>query len=354
MGHSAHTVLDMVIIPTFAMKIRYLSTWLFLLPILVGSASCVRDDFEECPNDYRLKIVYTRNMLNADAFASMVKEVDIKVFSHDDRQLVYRHRESGEALASDNYEVVLPIGPGQYDILCWAGMAEGSSFGYANPQASGLEMQNVVLSTEDSQSVRLLDDLFHGLSSGVTFTDNNLSGYPETQYARLELTKNTNRIHVILHNLDGTTLDKDGFSLSISSKNGEMGFDNSISAAKAVDYLPWSVNTIHSESDDSGTKAPVPSALGAEFSVGRLMPDGGSVLNVVRNSDNVRIISIPLERNLLLYKGAFHDMMADQEYLDRQDNYTITFILDHNNNWDKAAMILINDWATLPVQFTEW
>ena len=27
--------------------------------------------------------------------------------------------------------------------------------------------------------------------------------------------------------------------------------------------------------------------------------------------------------------------MTDQEYLDRQDDYSITFILDRNNNWDR-------------------
>lgn len=46
--------------------------------------------------------------------------------------------------------------------------------------------------------------------------------------------------------------------------------------------------------------------------------------------------------------------MTDREYLDRQDDYAITFILDRNNNWDKASMIYINNWATPPVQYQEW
>ncbi|MDE6469286.1 MAG: FimB/Mfa2 family fimbrial subunit, partial [Muribaculaceae bacterium] len=62
----------------------------------------------------------------------------------------------------------------------------------------------------------------------------------------------------------------------------------------------------------------------------------------------------PLERTLLLYKAQFHASMADDEYLDREDDYNITFILDKNNNWNRAAMIYINNWATLPVQYQEW
>ena len=71
-------------------------------------------------------------------------------------------------------------------------------------------------------------------------------------------------------------------------------------------------------------------------------------------SDGETIVSVPLERNLLLYKGQFHASMSDDEYLDREDDYNITFILDKNNNWDSAAMIYINNWATLPVQYQEW
>ena len=318
----------------------------------VALTGCVTEDFEECPNEYELKLVFDRNMLFADAFASQVKSVDIKVFDSDTGQEVYAFCDQGAALASADYRVPLPIPPGSYDILCWAGMAEGNSFGYADPAADILEHQSVILNTQNGTSDRRLNNLYHGLARNVTFTDNNTIGSTQVQTATVSLTKDTNRIYVMLHNLDGTELQESNFEFYISSDNAEMAYDNSLDAKRKVTYQPWHITPISPESADS--RANVQSALGAEMSVGRLSTKSDSRLDVYRVSDGERIISIPLERNLLLYKGEYYNYMSDQEYLDRQDDYVITFILDKNNNWDKAAMIYINNWATPPIQYQEW
>lgn len=333
---------------------------------MMGLSSCIMEDFQECPNDYKLKIVYDRNMLFTDAFGSRVKSVDIKVFDHISGREVYHFSEQGEALADEGYEVTLPIEPGRYDILCWGSMAEGDSFSYANPAPERIEHHNVLLKINDSgESDELLGGLFHGMLTDVEFIDNNDIGSMETQRKTLYLTNNTNRLNVVLHNLDNTELDPGDFTISISSANAEMAHDNSISARRKVSYRHWhispiTVDYIQGDEDDgentsSGrTRARVQSALSAEFSLARLTPDGNSRLDVIRNSDGERIISVPLERNLLLYKGQYYSSMTDEEYLDRQDSFSMTFILDSNNNWSAASMIYIQDWATLPVQYQEW
>jgi len=307
---------------------------------------------EKCPNEYELRLVFDRNMLFADAFASQVKSIDVKVFDPQTGREIYSFSDKGEALAMENYRVSLPISPGSYDILCWAGMAEGDSFRYADPAADILEHRNVLLNAPDGESDGRLSNLYHGLARGVAFQDYSNIGSVMKQTATVYLTKNTNRIYVMLHNLDGTELKESDFTISITSKNGEMSHLNSLEAGKKIVYHPWHITPISAETDD--TNASVRSALGAEFSVGRLTPSLGSRLDVYRNKDGERIISIPLEKNLLLYKGEYHSYMTDEEYLDRQDDYSITFILDKNNNWDKAAMIYINNWATPPIQYEEW
>lgn len=315
-------------------------------------AGCITEDFAECPNEYELKIIFDRNMLFADAFASQVKSVDIKVFDSKTGLEVYSFTDKGAALESTDYRVSLPIPPGSYDILCWAGMAEGNSFGYADPTADYLEHQNVLLNTREGISANRLNNLYHGLLRSMTFIDNNTVGSRQVQTATLSLTKDTNRIYVMLLNLDGTVMQESDFTFSISSANAEMDYDNSISSSRKVIYRPWSVLPIQSETGNS--LQPVQSALAAEFSMARLTTGYSSRLDVHRVSDGERIISIPLERNLLLYKGEYYDFMSDQEYLDRQDDYIVTFILDKNNNWDRAAMIYINNWATPPIQYQEW
>lgn len=336
------------------MKIRHLGNICISFLATLVLTGCITEDFDECPNEYELKIIFDRNMLNADAFASQVKSVDVKVFDSDTGREVYSFSDKGTALEAADYKVALPIPPGSYDILCWAGMAEGNSFGYADPSADILEHHNVILNTEEGVSRQRLNNLYHGLSKGVTFIDNNTIGSKQTQTVTLHLTKNTNRIYVMLHNLDGTLLQESDFTFSISSNNAEMCYDNSLNKGGKgkVEYKPWHVSPLLAETHIS--MIPVQSALGAELSVGRLTDKTESRLEVHRVSDGEKIISIPLERNLLLYKGEFYSYMSDTDYLDRQDNYEITFILDKNNNWDKASMIHLNGWSTPPVQYQEW
>lgn len=318
----------------------------------VLTGGCIREDFAECRNTYDLRLVFDRNMLYTDAFASQVRSVDVKVFDSSTGREVYSFADSGAALESADYRVALPIPPGTYDILCWAGMAEGDSFGYALPAADMLQQHSVTLNTENGVSGRRLNNLYHGLSRGVSFVSGNSVGHDQAQTATVYLTKNTNRVCVMLHNLDGTELEESGFTFSITSGNALMNFDNTLDPAGRVTYRPWHVTPIMLETETKSE--PVQSALAAEISMARLVPDGNSRLDVYRTADGERIISVPLERNLLLYKGEYHSMMSDAEYLDRQDDYTITFILDRNNNWDRAAMIYINNWATPPVQYQDW
>ena len=318
----------------------------------VLTGGCIREDFAECRNTYDLRLVFDRNMLYTDAFASQVRSVDVKVFDSSTGREVYSYADSGAALAQADYRVALPIPPGTYDILCWAGMAEGDSFGYALPAADMLQQHNVALNTENGVSDHRLNNLYHGLTRGVSFVSGNSVGHDQAQTATVYLTKNTNRVCVMLHNLDGTELEESGFTFSITSGNALMNYDNTLDPAGRVTYRPWHVTPIMLETETKSE--PVQSALAAEISMARLVPDGNSRLNVYRTADGERIISVPLERNLLLYKGEYHSMMSDAEYLDRQDDYTITFILDRNNNWDRTAMIYINNWATPPVQYQDW
>ncbi len=324
------------------------------LPMLAASmmlTSCITDDLQECPNDYRLRIVYDRNMLSADAFASRVHSVEIQVFDHSTGEQVFRHGESGEALASGDYTMSLPIPPGNYDILCWGGMAEGQSFSHAHPSAEALTQQGVLLNATGNESDKQLNDLYHGLLLNAAFIDNNDIGSLDSQTQTIYLTKNTNRVNVILMNLDGTEMRDDDFEITITSANGDMDYDNNLLSGRPITYRHWSITPIVGEIAEN---VRAQSALSAEFSLSRLTGETASRLDVVRQSDGERIISVPLEDNLLLYKGAFHASMSDDEYLNREDDYTITFILDANNNWDRAAMIYVNKWATLPVQYQEF
>ena len=64
------------------------------------------------------------------------------------------------------------------------------------------------------------------------------------------------------------------------------------------------------------------------------------------------VIDIPLIDCLLLVKGNYNAKMADQEYLDRQDEYKLIFFLDNTRGWSISAGIYINGWHVV-LQNTE-
>lgn len=55
------------------------------------------------------------------------------------------------------------------------------------------------------------------------------------------------------------------------------------------------------------------------------------------------MLNIPLNEYLLLLKSDHFDKMGDQEFLDRENNWSLIFFLDNNHNWIRTH-IVVNDW----------
>ncbi|MDE5790800.1 MAG: FimB/Mfa2 family fimbrial subunit, partial [Muribaculaceae bacterium] len=124
-------------------------------------------------------------------------------------------------------------------------------------------------------------------------------------------------------------------------------------------YHPWSLSGgtasfFPEDQPDLSTRAQTDvNAVVGELTVGRLMADRRKdVALTVRNSHTgANILSIPLIDYLLLVKGHYYSEngispMSDQEYLDRQDDYPLTFFLDENDHWIKTV-IYINSWRVV-------
>ena len=77
--------------------------------------------------------------------------------------------------------------------------------------------------------------------------------------------------------------------------------------------------------------------------------DGGSNprLSITNKDTGETVLSSPCKIPIA-HRGRSHDM-TQQEYLDRQDEYNMTFFLDENMKWINTS-IIINDWV---VRFNE-
>ncbi len=55
-----------------------------------------------------------------------------------------------------------------------------------------------------------------------------------------------------------------------------------------------------------------------------------------------------------MIKGEYRKDMGNQEFLDRLDEYNLTFFLDGDDKWYTGAGVHINSWVVVPGQDVEF
>lgn len=328
-----------------------------LLAVIAVSAlsSCdlVYEDEGDCATYCDVRFVYDRNMEFADAFPAQVEAVDLYVFDADGRFL-RQVSERGDALKADGYTMPLDLQPGRYTVLAWCGLGcERDSYEVPQPQPGVTTLAEMRCRladrqvTEEETAVGEIDNLFHGMT---TFT---LPDEEGKHTYTVELTKNTNTVRVVLQNMSGEPLDADDFRFTITDENGLLDYDNSPLDDELLSYHPFYVTqgTAGVNTDDDAITSV--SAAMAEFTVSRLVKDKDTrpMLTITKaepesDGSHKTVLSIPLVDYALLVKGYYHRDMDDQEYLDRQDEYNLTFFLDNGGNW-LSSSVIINSWRVV-------
>ncbi len=321
-------------------------------------------DESDCVESYNLvKLEYTRNMKFADAFAPEVDGVTLYVFSSATGKLVQRIDADRKDLKDGN-KVPLSVEPGKYDILVWAGGDRSKSFDITGgtPGETTLEEVHCRMQRAEREGALHRDDDLAPLFHGLVHVDLPYAGPSRPHEFTIPLTKDTNVIRVVLQHVTGETVNHNDFDFTITDRNGWLNHDNSLrDASTAINYHPWHTSTgsvdINNKPVDAPNNAPalpvsVPQArsvLGAslaEFTLNRLMDDTNPVLTVTNRATGATVLSVPVKDYALLVKGFYHREMSNQEYLDRQDEYNMTFFLDEGNRW-VSTVIIINDWRII-------
>lgn len=326
--------------------------WTMLLIVVSAFASCdsiLDGPKEDCSVEYRVKFKYDNNMKFADAFAHEVRSVTLYAFDEAGK-FVYQRTEQGGMLANDGYSMPVEISPGDYHLVTWAGLEGEESFSVPilTPGVSTIEnltcsmnRKHLSRATDGSAYVDAdLKPLFHGEVVKQSFTR---AGF--TQTTTISLTKNTNNIRIVLQQMSGEAVDIDQFVYTIEDENGLMNYDNTILKDENLTYYAWSITSGTAEINQTRTGNDGVSVAIAELTVGRLVKGKKPILKIT-NSDGEQVLAIPLIDYALLVKGNYNRQMDDQEYLDRQDEYNMTFFLDKQNHWISSS-IIINGWKVV-------
>lgn len=339
------------------MKLLNIGKYLISAAVAMASGSCglINEDLEPCTIDYKVSFRYDRNMLYTDAFSTQVESVALFVFDKDEN-LVWKGSESGEALTRPGYAMTLPLLPGDYDMIAWCGLDEGEEFALASADPkTKTDLQCALRKLSDERgdySAANLNRLYHGTVNDIHLTKFDGNG---SQHVEIPLTKDTNLLHVLLHNLDGSLMDENEFSVTVEASNGLMHHDNTVIGDDRFEYRHWKRRSamVGAPSADAQGRATVTSYSThiSDLTVARLMADRNPRLVVTRNADNVKVVDLPLVDYLLMVKDDdSRRPMTDQEYLDRQDEFTINFFLTPDNSWDRTIAIYINSWRVVPKQ----
>ena len=320
---------------------------LFLFGSMLGSCEVLSEEEEDCAVYVRFR--YDMNMEFTDAFQHAVNSVTLYAFDKNG-VLAFQKTEEGELLKEDGYrmrlEQISHTERADYDFITWAGEPDNESFSIPVLSVGKHTKEDLICQLNragDGVVNDNLDNLFHGQVNGLSFGGR--AAQPGVDVV-VPLVKNTNNIRIVLQEVSGEPLSASDFNFAITDKNGKMNYDNMLLGEDVITYKAWhkAQGSAGIGEQQEGVITEVNLAL-ADLTVARLMADEEPIL-VVTNDEEEMVIRIPLVDYALLYKRLRYEDMPDQEFLDRQDEYNMTFFLDENYRWINQ-FIYINSWKVV-------
>lgn len=333
---------------------KEMKIWTLALLAAFVATSCdsiLGEEDVDCSLEYRVKFKYDYNMKYADAFSNEVKSVTLFAFD-DNGKFVYQRTEQGDILAADDYSMPVEVEPGDYHLVSWAGLEGEESFsipvlsqGTSTIDDLTCKMHRINGRAADGSAIinEDLKPLWHGEVTKHSFT----SRAATQQVITIPLVKNTNNIRIMLQHLSNEAVNSDKFEFNIIDENGLMNYDNNLLKDETLTYYAWHKSDGVADMDNGGARntTSVGVAL-AELTVGRLVVENNPTLIVTNKETGKEVIRLPFIKYLVMVKGNYNKNMSDQEYLDRQDEYSMTFFLDKNDNWASSS-IYINSWRVV-------
>ena len=317
----------------------------------LASSSCenglIFEGEGDCGIYYRIRFKYDYNIKFADAFANEVNSVALYVFDENDILVEEIATTDKDALSSGTFEIPIELEPGSYTLLAWGGLMDEESFDMladTNTGVTKLEDLQVRMHRQyEDGKAKVSEDLlplYHG-SMSLEVKD-----VPGTYTETMSLMKNTNVIRVLLHEISGHDIDAEKFIFEINDDNGLYGWDNALLDDEMITYSAWSQSTGTADMSDVEVKAVTSATVAlAELTIGRMRAGDSPVLHIKSRETGEDVFRIPVADYALLVKGNYREKMGDQEYLDRQDEYTMTFFLDEGE-W-VSSVIYINSWRVV-------
>ena len=287
---------------------------------------------------------YNYNLKDANAFAKEVNSVALYVFDENDTLIDQMTTTDKEALSDDKFKMVLQLAPGKYHLLAWGGLMNEESFdlladaeiGKTKLQELQVRMHRDHNESGDAVVEKDLLPLYHG---SMEIDINDVEG---TYRHTMSLMKDTNVVRILLHEMSGHEADADDFIFEIEDSNGLYDWDNTLLEDEQITYKAWYKESVSTDMETSSRAVESVGGALAELTIGRIRADKSPILRIRNSETGEDILRLPLANYALMLKGQDNAGMSSQEYLDRADEYNMTFFLDEGE-W-VSTVINIHSW----------
>jgi len=320
---------------------------LFMMAAL-ASCSMMEDDRTDCPTGLYVNFKYDYNMQRADMFKDQVGWLRLYVVDADGK-LVEQQEVSnlydGDALRTYGYQMHLPsLKEGTYSLYAdafqkdYAETQEGNGAKYhltelkkdddiSHLQATldSKEQPDVDGRYEVEQNALPLDTLWKSLGNiKVTVKE---GAKPST--VTVPLIRDTKRLNISLRQLENPLeIKASDFDYYITDNNGLLAYNNDVVEDKPLIYKPYRKWTTVEEVTPNEKR----NAAHAELNFNRLIDHNDAKkdarLVIQEKATGTKILDINLPAYLSEGRGAFEmENYSEQEYLDRQHDYTLDLYL---------------------------
>lgn len=304
-----------------------------LCMLLTTSCTWVKDEVDDCPYGFWLNLHYTYNIMDVEAAPEYISEVAVYVYDADGNY-VTRLDVPQSVLKANGYRVrVEGLPEGDYQFVVWSGIGNNS---YAVSGDRSTKDQFCLSLAQTGTTVSsCLSDLYYGNLPTVHFDD---------AYAVYDvyMMKNTNQLACLVVPMsDDKTVNPDDYDMKVVSANGVMDAQNRLVSDDVITYEPFIRNAVTFDDAEFGE------LNGVSFNIStlRLMEDKDCRLILVKKDTGETIFNISFPEYIGMIGALYTNLgrqLTIQEYLDRQDFYTIVFFLSSDLN--QLIQLQVNSW----------
>lgn len=301
--------------------------------LALTSCSWVKDDNDACPYGFWLNLHYTYNILDVDAAPRHVEDAYVYVYDTEGN-FVKRIFATQADLKANNHRVrVEGLPEGDYQFVVWSGM--GNSQYAITGDALTMDDFRLSLAGTSTDYASELPALYHGYLGATHYDDS---------YAQhdVELMKNTNQLACLVVSVsENTEIDSEDYTMKVITANSVMDVHNNLVSDDLITYEPFEQEGVTFDDSDFG------SLQGIKFNIMtlRLMSDRDCRIILEKRSTGEQLFDISLPEYIGMIGSLYTNLgkpLSVQEYLDRQDFYTIVFYL--NGDLDQLVQLQVNSW----------